>query len=373
METRTPLGTVLITGGAGFLGTHIVHHLLSHNLASHIAILSRSPRTPSNLTSFFPTSTISPSDPRISYHPADLSSVSSLSSAFSAISPDLVFHIAAAKSSAPAREQQRTTILGTQNLLAAAKSCAKTKALVYTGSNTAIHPSGTTCIASEDVAVLWTKYDRICGAYTAYGRAKAIADADVRAANSTDLKTVVLRVPIIHGQGSPMIESVAKSIRQSQQNMQIGGNEKMFEFVYAGNAAIACVEAAKFLISEEHPNKAEVEGTAFHITDGTSMKFWDFWRRCCDVAGKPVEEAKIKVLPFWFLRGFASFGEWVVWLGTLGRSRSGFGVSRAEVDYLDEGIWWDISRAKNMLGYQPEVTIEDGIKRGMEWGMRAVK
>lgn len=342
----TILDTVLVVGGSGFLGSHVVERLLRRNQASNIVITSRAPKPVD--------------DDRVSYQSVDIASQSAVEKLFELVKPQVVIHTVspAPRSSQPVLHAANFT--GTQNLLRAAQSCPETKAFVYTSTDSACHPSPFKQI-TESQCVLYnaTTYNNF------YGQTKALGDAAVLAANSPELRTACLRVPLIYGErDSNFAPQVVASVRKGEHKNQIGPNEKMWEFVAVESAAEAHVLAAKALLK----GTKGADGQAYFITDGVLMPFWDFMRKCYAAAGYPIAKEEIKIIPFWVVQTIASVGEWMYWIFTLGTRAPA--LRRKNIDHLDAGCLWNIEKARKLLGYEPVVEQDEAVRRTMDWGMK---
>jgi sterol-4alpha-carboxylate 3-dehydrogenase (decarboxylating) len=347
MANHVVLGTVLVIGGSGFIGSQIVTHLLDGNHASSIVIGSRNPKTHSNT--------------RVSSYAVDITSRASIDKLFDSIQPDVVIHTSTASHVGPQRELHSVNVDGTRNLLDAATICKATRAFVHTGSDSALQPTPTHQITEEE-AVLWSHQNF----NNHYGLSKAISDSMVRDASCEALRTCVLRLPIVYGEGgSKMMSVIAKSIGEKKHNIQLGDNKHVFDYVYVRNAALAHVLAARALVSE----KAGVAGEAFFITDGVPGLFWDFQRQACNVAGHTVREENIKVVPIWVVKLIAVVGEWALWAATLGRKVPE--LRAQDVIYMEGGCWWSIKKAERVLGYGHGGLMgrEEGLARGMKWAI----
>ena len=86
--------------------------------------------------------------------------------------------------------------------------------------------------------------------------------------------------------------------------------------------------------------------------------------------GVPLAE-KVKVMPLWLIVMMASIGEWLYWVFTLGQKQPE--MRKADMEYLDRGYIFSIDKAKERLGYQPLVTIEEGVNRGVSWALEIEK
>jgi sterol-4alpha-carboxylate 3-dehydrogenase (decarboxylating) len=117
---------ILITGGCGQVGFAITEYLQSHHPSTKIHILDLS--TPSNLSQ------------TITYHTGSITDVSAISSLFSLIKPEVVFHSAGLIPSIAARlglntekDFMEVNLEGTRSVLEQAKTVG-VKAFVYTSS-----------------------------------------------------------------------------------------------------------------------------------------------------------------------------------------------------------------------------------------------
>ncbi|KAF2110281.1 C-3 sterol dehydrogenase/C-4 decarboxylase [Lophiotrema nucula] len=343
--TTSNLGTVLVVGGSGFLGSHIVTRLLNGSHASSIIITSRNLRPHKDL--------------RVTCHPVDIASQESVDKLFEETQPDVVIHTASPHPHAPASSLHAGNVNGTRNLLDAARRSKKTTAFVYTSSNSAVHPSPFQQ-TTEAESILYTAST----APNPYAATKAVADALVLSSNCEGLKTAVLRVPSVYGENDRnFIAQIVTSIRAGKYREQVGPDEKMHETVYAGSAAEAHILAAKALLD----GSDGVEGEAFFITDNSPSPFFAFYRRCCAAAGYPVAENEVRMNPFWVVKAFASVGEWVVWIVSLGRRMPE--LRREDIEHLDRGWWWSCGKAERVLGYRPVMELDEAVRVSMEWGM----
>lgn len=125
-EKKPNLGSVLITGGCGFLGHHIVRVLLRDWETTAVAVVDlkceRNRR---------------PESDGVQYLEADITNLSKVVDVFDRVRPDIVIHTASPPVQAASKSSdelfRKVNIGGTQNIVDA---CRKTgvKALVYTSS-----------------------------------------------------------------------------------------------------------------------------------------------------------------------------------------------------------------------------------------------
>lgn len=341
---------VLVTGGSGFLGAHIVARLLEDGAAA-VAVVSRQPKPPAvdeHLRS------------RVSSHAADVADEGQVQKVFADFQPHAVIHTAAPHHTDAAATHMRATVEGTRVLLECARKCAETRAFVYTSSDSACVPTQTPL--SEDQAELYTEKHYP----NPYALSKALADRATLAANSSHLLTAVIRIPAIYGENDTnFIPQLLSSVRKKEHKMQVGPNKKVFEFLYIKKAAEAHVLAVGALLDPSA--SSQVAGEAFFVSDGRPEPFFDFARRCYAAAGSPVAPADVSVIPLAALQAAASAGEWAYRIFTLGTKQPT--LRRDSINHLDRGVCWSIDKAKHRLGYEPVADQDDAIKRSMEWAL----
>ena len=117
------VGSVLVVGGCGFVGFHIVRHFSLDPRVSSVSVISRNPR--SNRL------------PRVSCYAGDVFDESRMKVLVHRINPSVIVHAASPSAeSATANDLEKVTIQGTRNLLLVASESPSVKAFVYTSSAT---------------------------------------------------------------------------------------------------------------------------------------------------------------------------------------------------------------------------------------------
>lgn len=124
------LGTVVVVGGCGFLGSHIVSYIAKRHPQTQIVVLDL--RTNSNRHA----------SSTVSYHDGDITDLAAMEKFFAQIKPDAVIHTASPHFHLKPEIHDKVNIGGTKNLLKASQD-AGVKAFVYTSSASVIF-GGTT-------------------------------------------------------------------------------------------------------------------------------------------------------------------------------------------------------------------------------------
>ncbi len=357
MSNEQSLSPVLVVGGCGFLGHHIVSHLLSLEPAVSVSVLDL--RTDSNRF------------PSVSYHDGDISSKSQVKAILQKIKPRVIFHTASPHA-ANVRDQSlftRVNVDGTRNLVECALELGTVKAFVYTSSASVVHDSVSDLIdADETLPIL-----RFPKQTEFYSHTKGIAEEIVLAANTKDgpMLTAALRPAGIFGEGDQVIvASMVKAAEAGKYRFQMGDGKNRFDFTYVENLVQAHISAATALLKshasrEPLSDQLRVDGEAFFITNDEPYRFWDFARSLGAAAGYPVKEEQIWVIPKSVGVFVGAIAEWVVWLTSFGKKRPT--LNRQAIKFSCMTRTYRIDKAKRRLGYKPKISMKEGIRRSGEW------
>lgn len=210
-----------------------------------------------------------------------------------------------------------------------------------------------------------------------YTAAKATADAIVLAANNPpQLHTAVLRPSGIFGEGdAQVIPGLLNGLDQGMARFQLGDGTSDFDFVYVGNVADACVCCAEAMVREATltlpptPSK-RVSGEAFFITNNSPIKFCGFARLVWSLAGDRTPKEKITVVPMWIVILVAGICEWIVWAVSWGTRRPEK-FNRSQMANCSLNRTFCVEKARERLGWEPRVGLEEGAKRGVESAMQS--
>ncbi|KIJ55132.1 hypothetical protein M422DRAFT_73219 [Sphaerobolus stellatus SS14] len=117
-------------------------------------------------------------------------------------------------------------------------------------------------------------------------------------------------------------------------------------------------------IEKEPVDPLRVDGQVFIITNGEPMYFWDFTHMFMLGFGAPVEHMDNPKFTFgktvgWYLSWAA---EVYCWLTNKPPT-----FTRTKVQYLCGTRYYNIEKARRVLGYEPDVGLKEGIEKTLEW------
>ena len=313
------MNNILITGGAGFIGSHLVDHLLAQGLWRVTVV--------DDFNDFYDPSIklenvkTHRSNPNFELVEADIRDPAALSRAFTETNFECIVHLAARAGVRPSLKEPHlyleTNVNGTMNLLELARSSG-TKQFIF-GSSSSVYGLNNKVPFSED--------DPIFNPISPYAATKAAGELICHSyAHLYDMRIVCLRFFTVYGarqRPDLAIHKFAKLISAGKPIPVFGDGTTRRDYTYIDDI-IAGVRAA----IDYHQSKYEV------INLGES---------------RTVE-----------LRELISLLE-----DALGH--------RAEIDWQPSQpgdvpqTFADITKARRLLGYNPQTQIEEVIKRFVEW------
>lgn len=349
----TPLGSVLVVGGCGFLGYQVVSVLFKEPNCS-VSVLSRNPDQP-RITG-------------VSYYACDVTEINSLRPLLLELQPRIIINTASPmfyEDKVDKALLHHVNVAGTQNLLDVAKITKSVKAFIHTSSSS-VHAGSEFRFITEGAPLLDSSSNS-----SAYAITKALADTMVLRANCQELRTICLRPPAIYGErDGQLIPGVLAILRDKKTHIQLGDNTNLYDGIYVGNAASAHVMAAKALLMND-VSGLKVDGEAFFITDDAPIPFWDFQRKIWAAAGDKTPLAKVYVISAWIGMAMATMVEHLFWIFTFGQKLPPKTLRRDVLRYAITNRTFNIEKAKERLGYKPLIDSNEGIKRGVKWALQS--
>lgn len=406
MSTSRPprsLGTVLVVGGCGFVGGHMVDQLLnfpSEDQSPDLSPTSNGSVKPVHSTTSVPdpTTLIFPSlrsrypaykdtavhvidlkcsrntYPGATYHEADITSPEALLLIFRKVKPTVIINTASPHHFSAKVVLQKVNIEGTRTLLKVAAGVhgdwgGKCKAFVHTSSASVIHDTVSNLVNANERYPLM-----IPNPIEYYSETKAVAEQIVLSANRNkdfdNLLTCAIRPAGIVGEKdyggfTNGVLTTASIAPDWQLHFQLGDGDNLFDNTYVGNVVYAHLLAAEALIQTHDRgiaplNHEKIDGEAFIVTNDSPAYFWDTCRFLWTRYGRTVNPAKIWVLP----EGFATFAGGAAEITNWLTGRKGK-LTRQSVKYACMDRYYSCEKLKRRLRYVPVIDMEEALSRSV--------
>ncbi|MCK4751189.1 MAG: NAD-dependent epimerase/dehydratase family protein, partial [Bacteroidales bacterium] len=184
-----------------------------------------------------------------------------------------------------------------------------------------------------------------------YASTKAMAERLIIEANSEELKTISLRPHLVWGPyDAHLIPGILKRAGSGKLR-RIGDQEHFIDTTYIDNMTDALLLAAKALEA-----KPEAAGKAMFVTNGEPARVWDFINSIIQIAGHPPVQRKIPEKLAFFAAGTSE------WFHKLFKIKTEPFMTRYAIKEMCTNHWFDISSAREILGYNPKVSYAEGFK-----------
>jgi len=261
---------VVVTGGAGFIGSHVVDALLRGNAAEVTVIDNFARGRPENLAAH-------EGNTRLSLVRADIRDLDGMRTAFRGAT--LVYHLAAQSTVMGANADRNytfsTNVVGTYNVLTAAAEQGARR-VVFT-STREVYGEPVSLPVDESHPLFSINF---------YGASKVAGEALCRAfAREHELETTVLRLADVYGARDfgRMIPDWIDQAREGG-DLVVERGEQIIDFIWVGDVARAIIRAAE----------AEMPLPPINVASGTGTKILDLARRIAHISGSGAE---IRVVP----------------------------------------------------------------------------
>ena len=323
---------VLVTGGGGFLGGAIVRRLVARGDA--VRVLARGDYPDLRALG-------------VETRRGDIADADTVIRAVGGT--EVVFHVAAkAGVWGPRAEFVQANVVGTENVVAACRA-GKVNRLVFTSSPSVIYGGGD--LEGVDESIPYPSR------YAAdYPRTKAEAERIVLAANGPDLSTVALRPHLIWGPGDnhliPRIIARARAGRLRR----IGRRTNLVDSTYIDNAV-----AAHLLTADRLAPGSPVAGRAYFVSQGDPWPLWDLINGILRAAKLPPVTRTLPPIVAHLVGAGMEAAYRVL------RLPGEPPITRFLAHQLSTAHWFNIAAAHRDLGYQPTISIDEGLRRLGRW------
>lgn len=330
---------ILITGASGFIGSFIVEEALRRGFDTWAAV-----RKSSSLAFL--------QDKRIHLIELNLSSEEQLKEQLKDVQFDYVVHAAGVTKCLHQEDFRRINTEGTKNLVRALIALQMPlKRFVYISSLSIMGA------IREQQPYTEIKESDTPQPNTAYGRSKLEAEQwlaseneKLKIKNEKLFPYVVLRPTGVYGPREKDYFMMAKSIK-AHTDFAVGFRRQDITFVYVSD-----VVQAVFLACEKGRT-----GRHYFLSDGEVYQSSTFSNLLRRELGNPWW---IRITaPIWLLRIITFCGEYIGhWTGKV------TALNNDKFNIMRQRNWrCDISPAQQELGYEPQVKLEEGVKRSIQW------
>jgi len=345
-------GKVLVTGGAGFIGSHLVNLLLKKGYKVNIFVRKGKKIHWRYRDAPFKNCVEELKRKGVGVFYGDLLDKKSLIPALKDV--DTIYHLGAVASpyfGLPEKAYMDISIIGTKNLLElVTEKKIKLKRFVYVSSIEAAGPSisGKKLIEGSQTAPIH-----------AYGRSK-LATENLLENYKSKVPIVVVRPPMQFGEGDPLLLKLIRYIKNPTGLFPMFGSGKaLFEFCYVKNTVHGMYLAG---------TKKKAIGQTYFISDGS--------KRIIDTVKEIAIEygAKVRIihLPLFFAYVLGLLMEILNYLlpfPPFRHPKTGVPLfTRTTVEWVaDSKYFCSIEKAKKELGYKPQFTLQRGLRNTIEW------
>jgi nucleoside-diphosphate-sugar epimerase len=317
---------VLVTGGTGFLGTSLVHRLLSEGMC--VRILVRSDLAARPLIHRGAEAVV-----------GDITDKSAVSAGLADVT--VVFHLAGKLlvPGVPASEYRKTHVEGTKLLLACCQQHAGLERFVYCSTTGVL---GVTGERPADEAAPFRPTN-------VYETTKMEAELAVRDAWGDSLPAVIVRPGIVYGPGDLHLLSFFRSVLQ-RRFRPIGRRPVWLHPIYIDD-----MTEALFRCSE----RPAAVGECFHIAGREPVSLAGLAAAIAEAGGVSPPRGTFPLLA---ARALAMVGDRLP--ATL---RPTAPLTRTRLDFLTHSRVYEIDKARRLLDFTPMTDLSIGIAKSLDW------
>jgi nucleoside-diphosphate-sugar epimerase len=316
----------LVTGGTGFIGSHLVEALLQRGVQVRCLLRKSSDLKwlkglPIEMTF------------------GDCSDNTSLREAVKDI--DQIFHLAGITKAAKEKAYFEINAFGTENLIRAClENNPRLQKFIYVSSQAAAGPCGNGDKKRES--------DQ-CKPVSAYGQSKRMGE-ELALAHAHEIPVLILRPCAVYGPRERDIYTFFKLLSK-RIKPRLSGEDQHISLCYVEDIIQAILLAAQ----SQGPS-----GEIFFLSDGQDYRLEEMGDTFAQAMG--INAYRICV-PEWMIIGMASFSEYLSKLS--GKPPL---LNKGKVEEILQRNWvCDITKAKTVLGFEPRIPLSEGAKLTFEW------
>ena len=320
----------LVTGGTGFLGGALTRRL--HSMGWDVTALGRNISKLGQLESD-------------GIHAIQLDLKDKNAMVAACRNQEIVFHCAAFPSPWGNFEKfYQANVIGTRNVIQGCEEH-KVKRLVYVSTPSLYFGYSSRMNVKET--------DDLPEPVSNYAATKILAEQELDEAFERGLATIAIRPRAIFGPGDTVIFPRLIPRLRSGGLPILGDGENVVDLTYIENvvdALLMCVESP-----------ASTLGKKYNISNDEPVKLWRLVERICNELNLQTPKRKIS---YQTANTAATVLEFIC---TLIPTHPEPPLTRMSVSMMANSTTLDISAAKNELGYQPRVSVDEGFDKFMQW------
>ncbi len=323
----------LVTGGGGFVGSHIVRQLLEDGVECLVVGRNRYPEIEALGARCLK---------------GDIGDISFLRKSFAAV--DTVFHVAAlAGIWGPWKQYHQVNVVGTQNVIDACRD-AKVSRLVYTSTPSVVF-NGDDIVYGDERLPYARKF--LCN----YARSKVVAEKNVLESSGEPdgFLSCAIRPHLVWGPGDPHLIPRLLERGRSGDLRKIGNCTNLVDISYVENVAEAHLLAARNL-----ETCRSAAGKAYFISQGKAVNLWDWIDELFQQMGVPEIQSRVP-FPVAYMAGYMLEAVHHVFAAEKEPK-----MTRFLAEQLARSHCFSIANAEKDLGYVPRVSTEEGMRRLQE-------
>jgi len=258
---------------------------------------------------------------------------------------DVIYHCAAMVSDwAPLDDMVRINVDGTRHLAEAAIACGCIKRFVFLSSMVVFGMAPQRDV--DETATLIRTGDN-------YNLTKIRAEEIVmQFARERGLPAVIVRPPYVYGPRDRQFLTRFLTGLKTGRFVFVGSGLQPISLCYVDNLA-----EALYLVAE----KPNISGEVFLITDGEATTRMRIAQIVCEETGHTMPT---KHVPLWLVKLLRPLSEGISFLKRSGEPPR---INKFLIKFMSTPLTYRIAKACRMLGYEPKVSTEEGLRQTLAW------